>query len=82
MIPLEENKSIEKLTTMGVKGTTYRYCEIKETSHLVELLKSNSLPIRILGGGSNILWTKNFEGLTIQINTKEINLSNINGSLK
>ena len=74
MIPLEENKSIEKLTTMGVKGTTFQYCEIKETSHLIELLKSNSLPIRILGGGSNILWTKNFEGLTVQINTKGISI--------
>ena len=74
MIPLEENKSIEKLTTMGVKGSTFRYCEIKETSHLIELLKSNSLPIRILGGGSNILWTKKFEGLTIQINTKGISI--------
>ena len=59
MIQLEENKSIEKLTTIGVKARTYRYCKIKETSSLFNLLKSNSLPIKILGGGSNVLWTKN-----------------------
>ena len=72
MIQLEENKSIEKLTTIGVKARTYRYCKIKETSSLFNLLKSNSLPIKILGGGSNVLWTKNFDGLTIHINTKGI----------
>ena len=74
MILLEENKSIEKLTTMGVKGNSHRYCKINEASSLIDILKSNSLPIKILGGGSNILWTKKFEGLTIHINTKGISV--------
>ena len=80
MIELEENKSIEKLNTMGVKGNTYRYCKIEKTSHLIKILKSNSLPVKILGGGSNILWTKNFEGLTLQINTKGISIEKQNDS--
>ena len=74
MIQLEENKSIENLTTIGVKGTTYRYCKIEKTSNLISILKSNSLPIKVLGGGSNILWTKKFNGLTIHINTKVFQL--------
>ena len=74
MIQLEENKSIENLTTIGVKGTTYRYCKIEKTSNLISILKSNSLPIKVLGGGSNILWTKKFNGLTIHINTKGISV--------
>jgi len=71
---LEDNKSIEKLTTIGVKAKTHKYCNIKDIKHLYEILKSNSLPIKVLGGGSNILWTKDFNGLTIHINNKGISI--------
>ena len=71
---LEDNKSIEKLTTLGVKAKTHKYCNINDIEHLYEILKSNSLPIKVLGGGSNILWTKDFNGLTIHINNKGISI--------
>ena len=66
MIQLEKNKFIDKLTSFRVKAETYRYCKIDELSNLLTVLKSNRLPIRILGGGSNILWTKKFNGLELQ----------------
>lgn len=72
MIQLEENKSIKKLTTIGVDGITQQYFKIDEISSLISLLKANSLPIKVLGGGSNILWTKKFNGLTIHMNTKGV----------
>jgi len=74
MIRLEENKSVEKLTTIGVKARTYQYCKIEEISSLLSILKSNSLPVKVLGGGSNVLWTKDFIGLTLHINIKGISV--------
>jgi UDP-N-acetylmuramate dehydrogenase len=80
MIQLEKNKFIDKLTSFRVKAETYRYCKIDELSNLLTVLKSNRLPIRILGGGSNILWTKKFNGLTLHINTKGISIIKENDS--
>ena len=58
MIRFEKNKFIDELTSFGVKAETYKYYKIDELSYLLTILRSNKLPIRILGGGSNILWTK------------------------
>ncbi|MBL30904.1 MAG: UDP-N-acetylenolpyruvoylglucosamine reductase [Flavobacteriaceae bacterium] len=74
MISLEKNKAIDKLLSFGVKAETYRYFRIKKTSDLYTVLKSNSLPLRVLGGGSNILWTKKFQGLLLHIDTKGISV--------
>ena len=80
MIQFEKNKFIDKLTSFKVKAETYRYCKIDKLSNLLTVLKSNRLPIRILGGGSNILWTKKFNGLTLHINTKGISITKENDS--
>ena len=80
MIQLEKNKFIDKLTSFRVKAETYRYCKIDELSNLLTVLKSNRLPIRVLGGGSNILWTKKFNGLTLHIDTKGISITKENDS--
>lgn len=80
MIQFEKNKFIDKLTSFKVKAETYRYCKIDKLSNLLTVLKSNRLPIRILGGGSNILWTKKFNGLTLHIDTKGISITKENDS--
>ena len=80
MIRFEKNKFIDELTSFGVKAETYKYYKIDELSYLLTILRSNKLPIRILGGGSNILWTKKFNGLTLHINTKGILITKENDS--
>ena len=80
MIRFEKNKFIDELTSFGVKAETYKYYKIDELSYLLTILRSNKLPIRILGGGSNILWTKKFNGLTLHIDTKGILITEENDS--
>ena len=72
MIKIEENKSIREFNTIGVSAKTFKYCKISDIKSLLYILKSNSLPLKILGGGSNILWTNDFLGLTLHINIKGI----------
>ena len=80
MIRFEKNKFIDELTSFRVKAETYKYYKIDELSYLLTILRSNKLPIRILGGGSNILWTKKFNGLTLHIDTKGILITEENDS--
>tara|TARA_B100001769_G_C22079574_1_gene581586 strand:- start:118 stop:1122 length:1005 start_codon:yes stop_codon:yes gene_type:complete len=76
MIKIEENKSIREFNTIGVSAKTFKYCKISDIKSLLYILKSNSLPLKILGGGSNILWTNDFLGLTLHINIKGIFIEN------
>ena len=70
----KENFSIKRINTFGVDAKSNRYIKISKTSDLINVLKSNDLPIRIVGGGSNVLWTKDFNGLTIHIANKGISI--------
>jgi UDP-N-acetylmuramate dehydrogenase len=68
---IKENFSLEHLNTFHIPSTARYYAEVSNTEELQELLqkdlvkKSDKL---ILGGGSNILFTKNFEGIVIKNN--------------
>ncbi|MBI2022976.1 UDP-N-acetylmuramate dehydrogenase [Candidatus Giovannonibacteria bacterium] len=55
---IEENISLASHTTLGVGGRARYYVEVKNKDELakaVEWAKNNSLPVFILGGGSNLL---------------------------
>ena len=73
---IRENYSLKKLNTFGIDAFAKYFAEISTLSELKELLsepKFKSVPKLILGGGSNILFTKNFEGLVIKNNLSGIN---------
>lgn len=65
MIEIEQNKSIAKFTTFGVPVVAKYYAQFTSVEELKEIrnnplfLSENKL---ILGGGSNVLFTENFDG--------------------
>jgi UDP-N-acetylmuramate dehydrogenase len=72
---IEENKSLKKLNTFGIDVSAKYFSEISSVNDLLQLLseeKYKSEPKLILGGGSNILFTKDYNGLIISNNIKGI----------
>ena len=68
-----KNYPLLKLNTFGVDIKAKYFTSINTINELIELTKTNvfkDLELLILGGGSNILFTKNFDGLVILNNIK------------
>jgi UDP-N-acetylmuramate dehydrogenase len=66
---LLKNFSLKRFNTFGVDVAAKTFVEIKNENDLVEILSSDensNESIFILGGGSNILFTKDFEGLVLK----------------
>ncbi|MBX2896271.1 MAG: UDP-N-acetylmuramate dehydrogenase [Cyclobacteriaceae bacterium] len=69
MINIEEYKELKPLTTFGVQANARYFCTITSLAQLSELIQhpvyqNNSR--FILGGGSNVLFTAQYNGLVIQ----------------
>lgn len=74
-IIIQENVSLKEHNTFGVEASALYFVQIESEEQLVELFsieKFHALPKLILGGGSNILFTKDYDGLVIFINIKGI----------
>ena len=73
---IEENKSLKQFNTFGIEAHTRWFAEINETDDLRKLFAEGILkqPLLVLGGGSNLLLTRDFEGLTLKINLKGIDI--------
>lgn len=64
---IEENKSLKHLNTFGIDVKARYFAHCHTVSELQTLLSEwSSKPVFILGGGSNIVFTKNVDGLVIQ----------------
>ena len=72
---IKENFSLKNHNTFGV-GVSAKYfaevADLYELKYSIEFAKINHLKTLFLGGGSNILFTKDFEGLVIKLNLKGI----------
>lgn len=78
---MQENFSLKPYNTFGVDAKAKYFTEINTVEALKEALsfsKDNGLSLLFLGGGSNILFTKDFDGLVIQLNLKGISLQPLN----
>jgi len=74
---IKENFSLKQNNTFGIDIKAKYFAEVFSNIGLKELLsldKYKSIPKFILGGGSNILFTKDFEGLVIKISSNEIQI--------
>ncbi len=71
---IKEHISLKSYNTFGIDVFTSKFVEITDIDELKEILIENNQPILILGGGSNILFTKDFDGIVIKNNIKEINI--------
>lgn len=72
---MQENFSLKPFNTFGVEAKTKYYIEINSVDELIETLKlanAQTLKLLFLGGGSNLLLTKDFDGLAIKLNLKGI----------
>ncbi|GBD87948.1 UDP-N-acetylenolpyruvoylglucosamine reductase [bacterium BMS3Abin03] len=74
---IKKNHSLKELNTFGIDVKANYLAEIFSVNELKDVLKDsefNNLPKLILGGGSNILFTKDFEGLILKISIPGINI--------
>ncbi|OBW43312.1 UDP-N-acetylenolpyruvoylglucosamine reductase [Chryseobacterium sp. MOF25P] len=72
---MQENFSLKPFNTFGVEAKAKYFVEVNTVEKLIETLKlshTQTLPLLFLGGGSNILFTKDFDGLAIQLNLKGV----------
>lgn len=78
---MQENFSLKPYNTFGVDAKARCFAKVHSTEELIEALnysKTSTLPLLFLGGGSNMLLTKDFDGLAIQLNLKGIHEDFIN----
>lgn len=74
---IKENFNIQKLNTFGIKVDAKYFVEVASIQELEETIvytEQLNLPMLVLGGGSNLLFTSNFPGVVIKINLKGIDL--------
>ena len=70
-----ENVSLKPYNTFGVEASARYFAEVSTESELLDLLKNpkfRELPLLFLGGGSNLFFTKDFEGFAIKLNLKGV----------
>jgi len=72
MPTIHQNISLKPYNTFGIDVNATEFCSITNENDIVPILKGNSGPLFILSGGSNMLLTKDVEGLVMHINTKGI----------
>ncbi len=71
-----QNISLKSYNTFGIDCIAKNFVEVKTVDELLEILEitkqENFSSIFILGGGSNVLFLRDFEGLVIKNSIKEI----------
>ncbi|WP_047434902.1 UDP-N-acetylmuramate dehydrogenase [Chryseobacterium vietnamense] len=78
---MQENFSLQPYNTFGVEAKAKYFTEVNTIDELKEALifaKTQTLQLLFLGGGSNILLTRDFDGLAIRLNLRGISEENIN----
>ena len=74
---LKKNISLKPYNTFGIDVNAERFIEISGIDELKSLISNGLLQqtkFIILGGGSNVLFTRNFEGLVVKNNIAGINV--------
>ncbi len=70
---IQENVSLKPFNTFGIDAKAHRYADIQELDSLKRILQTHKKSeYFILGGGSNMLLTKDIESLVLHINLKGI----------
>jgi UDP-N-acetylmuramate dehydrogenase len=75
MLQIQENVSLKNFNTFGVDVNAKYFAEINHEDELTELFMDPQwleTPRLVLGGGSNMLLIKDFDGLVIRLNVRGI----------
>ncbi|MDP9961036.1 UDP-N-acetylmuramate dehydrogenase [Chryseobacterium lathyri] len=78
---MQENFSLKPYNTFGVDAKSKYFTEVQTLEQLrdaIKYSKDHHLQILFLGGGSNILMTKDFDGLAIKLSLKGISEEDLN----
>src|SRR6185312_3033600 len=71
---VQQNYSLKKYNTFGIDATAKYFSIFHSTEELKEILESTQAASKmILGGGSNILFTRNYDGLVLKNEIDGIN---------
>lgn len=74
---LLENHSLKQLNTFGIDVNAKLFADISSDADLIEIFSSPIVKenkLLILGGGSNMLFTKDYDGLVLKIGIKGIDV--------
>lgn len=77
MIPFQKNTDITPFTTFGIPTRAKYFAPVKSLDHLQEVLDNKPKDynkLLILGGGSNMLFTQDYDGLVLKNEIKGIEL--------
>ena len=79
MMDVKENYSLKKYNSFNIDVVAKEFIQINSVKELIDLQKNSKNKNKLfIGGGSNILFTNNFEGLVVHINLKGISVKKIN----
>jgi UDP-N-acetylmuramate dehydrogenase len=72
---IKKNYNLQKHNTFGIEARCSAFVSVKSITELNIVLSENTLPIYVLGGGSNLLFTKSdYDFLFIKNNIKGIKI--------
>lgn len=77
---IQENVSLQPYNTFGIDVTARYFIDVKTEEELINLCKDGLIKERkylVLGGGSNLLFTKHFNGLVIKNSIQGLDVKNI-----
>ena len=77
---IKKNTSLKSFNTFGIDVMATSFVEVQSIEEVKSVLSNNKQPLLILGGGSNLLFTTDFEGLVIKNNLKGITVVEENDS--
>jgi UDP-N-acetylmuramate dehydrogenase len=60
-----ENVSLASMNSFGIEARARYYAKISSVDELSNLQLEQNMPVLVLGGGSNILFTRNFDGYVL-----------------
>jgi UDP-N-acetylmuramate dehydrogenase len=78
---IKENQSLKPYNTFGIDVSAQNFVEVtslEDLKQVFEQFPAEATPHLILGGGSNLLFTNNFEGLVIKVCLKGIDITQEN----
>jgi UDP-N-acetylmuramate dehydrogenase len=75
-VTLTENASLRSLNSFGVEAQAARLMTVTQTHEMPEALSlaRDCSPVLILGAGSNVLFTRNYPGTVLHVNTRGIRI--------
>ena len=79
MMDVKQNYSLKKYNSFNIDVVAKEFIQINSVKELIDLQKNSKNKNKLfIGGGSNILFTNNFEGLVVHINLKGISVKKMN----